>query len=80
LADTDRPFNCLLNVNNQLFSIIIATVMRLALSGVLHSPLRAHGALQLFIQHNLKKWGQSACVIIPDLPIHISHPWLPAPT
>ncbi|MCX6305476.1 MAG: hypothetical protein NT040_10955, partial [Bacteroidetes bacterium] len=46
LADTDRPFNCLLNVNNQLFSIIIATVMRLALSGVLHSPLRAHGALQ----------------------------------
>jgi hypothetical protein len=38
----------LLIVNNQLLSIIIATVVRLALSGVLHSLLRAHGARQSF--------------------------------
>ena len=50
LADTDRPFNCLLNVNNQLLSIIIATVTHLALNGVLHSLLRAHGARQS-LQH-----------------------------
>lgn len=60
-----QAFQFFVSANTQLLSINIATVMRFALNGVLHSPFRAHGA------HQFQAAPREPVRLVAAVPAHI---------